>query len=338
MTPKLSICIPTFNRAQYLLECLNSVLPQAIKYQNVEVIITDNASEDNTRQIVAELMQNYSFLRYYRNENNLGYTGNQIKCIEYAAGQYMALLCDDDAYTKGTCEEIFKVIDNNVEYAFIALNYYSFLNKIEVTYKTNFAPDHDVLFNRAYDIMNYPSVGHFSGFILNTKIAKETLAKILQNQSFEKYERLRGIIGDIVIRGLLSSDLPAYFIGKRTLAARMPKTVDYDTLYHLCLDSYEYFINLYNNGLITKKDLEYRSALVLGRLPRAIISDGSKLSKKELHRVTEQLSAWFKGNRRFDRICLPLLKAVKYSIIRFLFRNFTRIFRYSKSLKYRLVS
>lgn len=321
MTTKLSICIPTYNREQYLFECLDSVLKQAINYSDIEVIVTDNASSDNTRQVVSEFMQNYSFLKYYRNEKNLGYTGNQIKCIEYATGQYMALLCDDDAYTNETLAEIFKVIVNSEEYAFLALNYYSFLENIDVAYKSDYAPDRDVVFERAYDIMNYPSVGHHSGFIINTKIAKETLAKILQNETFENREKKnRGIINDIVTRGLLSSKLPTYFIGKKTLAARIPKVVDYDTLYHQCLDYYEYYYLLYNDGLITQKDIEYRSGLVLNLLPRAIISDGPKLNKNELKFVTMQLSIWFSENRKFVRICLPLLNLSQYYIIKLLYR------------------
>lgn len=336
MKPKLSICIPTYNRAGYLSECLNSVLIQSAKYPNVEIIVIDNASTDNTRHVVAELMQNCSSLKYHRNEENLGYTGNQIKCIEYASGQYLALLCDDDAYTRCTLREVFQIIDNAVEYSFLALNYYSFLNNIAIPYKSNYAPDNDVVFRRAYDIMNHPSVGHFSGFILNARIAKETLEHIFQSQSIEKYERMRGIISDVVHRGLSSTKLPAYFIGKRLLATRIPKQVDYDMLYHQCLDYYEYFSSLYQEGLITKSDLHYRAELVLSRLPKAIVADGYKLSASELANVERTLFGWFSGNSKFDLICVPLLKLTKFRLIRLLFRELKHLYKSFRSMHIRL--
>ena len=100
--PKLSICIPTYNRVRYLKECLDSVLPQAkARKDEVEVIVIDNASPDDTQTVVQEFIATFDCLKYYRNEKNLGFAGNQVKCIEYAMGNYMPLLCDDDIYLDG---------------------------------------------------------------------------------------------------------------------------------------------------------------------------------------------------------------------------------------------
>jgi cellulose synthase/poly-beta-1,6-N-acetylglucosamine synthase-like glycosyltransferase len=96
MKPKLSICIPTYNRAAFLKECLDSVLPQVKTKDEVEVIVIDNASTDDTQAVVKKFIALCDCLKYYRNENNLGYAGNQVKCIEYTTGDYMAFLCDDD--------------------------------------------------------------------------------------------------------------------------------------------------------------------------------------------------------------------------------------------------
>lgn len=337
MKPKLSICIPTYNRSFFLKECLNSVLPQVRSKGEVEVIVIDNASPDDTQAVVKEFTASYDCLKYYRNEGNLGYAGNQVKCIEYTTGDYMAFLCDDDVYLDGQIDRILKVISER-EYAFVALNYYGFLKNKNKPYLSNFAPDKDVTFQRAYDILNYPSVGHFSGLVFNARLAKEILAKILARKSYEDFEKLRGIIGDVAIRSTLASNLPAYFIGYRGLANRMPKSVDYDNLYHLCLDYFEYYQGLYDEGLINKDDLDYRARLVIDKLPRAIVSNGSELSEGELAKVTEQLAAWFKGDSKFDRICLPLLRAIKYRFIKILFQFLTSIYRYSKSIRYRLAS
>lgn len=333
---KLSICIPTYNRSVFLNENLEYLTPQIKDREDVEVIVIDNASEDDTKFIVTKFMKSCPFLKYFRNQTNLGYAGNQVKCFEYSSGDYIAILCDDDAYIDGQVETILKVISNQ-EYAFVALNYYSFINDIKKPYKSNFAPEHDVVFTRAYDIMNYPSVGHFSGFIFNSKLAKETLTKILAKRSYEIYERNRGIINDIAVRSTLASELPAYFIGKRGLATRVPKTVDYDTLYHQCIDYYDYYYSLFIEGLITRNDLDYRGKLVLDRLPRAIVSNGPQLSSEELQRINNQLSQWFKGKKKFDVICLPLLYALKYKLIKQCYKIMTNLYRFTKVIRKKIL-
>lgn len=92
--PKISILIPTYNRAHYLPACLDSVLEQ--EYQNFEVVVSDNHSTDNTPAVMKKYLSD-SRVRYYRNEINLGVIENWKKLLyEYATGEYGKLLCDDD--------------------------------------------------------------------------------------------------------------------------------------------------------------------------------------------------------------------------------------------------
>jgi glycosyltransferase involved in cell wall biosynthesis len=331
MNPILSICIPTYNRAIFLKECLDSVLPQVINIETVEVIVIDNASADDTQAVVKGFMESYCFLKYYRNESNLGYAGNQVKCIEYASGAYMALLCDDDAYLDGEVNAILAVISNK-EYAMIALNYYGFLHNKNIPYKTNFVEEKNVIFSRAYDILMYPSVGHFSGLIINLRLAKETLANILAKRSYESFEKIRGVIVDICVCLTLASDLPAYFIGRRGVAARMPDIVDYNTLQHLCVDYYDMFYNYYVEGLITEVDLAHNAKLTLGRLPSGIVTGIEHLTNKELIIITDKLKRWFAGNPKFDYICFPLLWAGQFPIIKTVFKGISDLVRSAKRI------
>lgn len=332
---KLSICIPTYNRISLLRKCLEHLIPQVKDKDDVEVIISDNASSDGTDQMVKELKELYPNLRYFCNTENLGYAGNQVKCIEYASGDYMALLCDDDVYTDGQVEKILKVVSER-EYAFVALNYYSFLKKVNKPYKSNFASEKDVTFERAYDVLNYPSVGHFSGLIFNSRLAKDTLQRILAKRSYQSFEKGRGIIGDVAVRSTLASSLPAYYIGHRGLANRIPSKVDYDNLYHLCLDYYKQFLSLYDEGLINKNDLDYRAKLVIDKLPRAIISNGSSIDDSEIENITLQLSHWFKGNDKFDNLCMPLLHSLRYKPVKQIYKITVNSYRFVKSIWYRI--
>jgi len=91
-SPLVSICIPTYNRANMIGKAIESALSQT--YQNIEVIVVDNNSTDNTAEVVASFQDNR--LQYVRNERNLGLFGNCNRCIELAHGTYLHILHSDD--------------------------------------------------------------------------------------------------------------------------------------------------------------------------------------------------------------------------------------------------
>jgi abequosyltransferase len=97
-TPRLSICIPTFNRATLLKVAIDSVLAYASD-PGIEIIVGDNASTDATIRLLQEYQQLHPQLRYYRNEVNLGADRNLLKALEVARGDYCWILGSDDAIT-----------------------------------------------------------------------------------------------------------------------------------------------------------------------------------------------------------------------------------------------
>ena len=88
----VSVCIPTYNSARYLRECLESVLAQS--YTDFELVVSDDASTDNTLEIV----QSYTHphLRFHRFEQNMGLAFNLSYAAGLAQGKYVKLLCHDD--------------------------------------------------------------------------------------------------------------------------------------------------------------------------------------------------------------------------------------------------
>ena len=70
--PLLSICIPTYNRAEYLKNSIESIICQdEFKNKQVEIVIADNASTDNTESVARPYAQRYENIFYYRNEKNI---------------------------------------------------------------------------------------------------------------------------------------------------------------------------------------------------------------------------------------------------------------------------
>ncbi len=103
--PILSICIPTYNRADYLQEAMESVLCQVdgkSARDLIEIVVSDNASEDNTAAVVESLRGKTEIpIVYYRSDRNQGYDINILKVVELSRGRYCWLLGDDDRITPG---------------------------------------------------------------------------------------------------------------------------------------------------------------------------------------------------------------------------------------------
>ncbi len=103
--PLVSIGIPTYNRAdRFLQEALRSALEQT--YPNIEVIVSDNCSKDDTERVVQGFRS--PRLRYFRHETNIGANNNFNFCLEQARGEYFQLLQDDDTIDRdyiSTCLE-----------------------------------------------------------------------------------------------------------------------------------------------------------------------------------------------------------------------------------------
>lgn len=110
---KLSICIPTYNRAQFIGETLQSVISQA--GSNVEIVIVDGASTDKTTEVINGFKQKFSNLVYYCGQNNMGVDRDMAKTIELSRGEYCWMLSDDDLLKPGAIKKILKEIESGYE-------------------------------------------------------------------------------------------------------------------------------------------------------------------------------------------------------------------------------
>ena len=94
MDIKLSICIPTYNRADFLAATLESILPQVT--EDIEVVVSDNASTDHTAAVVQSFQERLPHLVYFRQPANQGRDRNYLQAVRSAQGEYCWLLGDDD--------------------------------------------------------------------------------------------------------------------------------------------------------------------------------------------------------------------------------------------------
>lgn len=99
--PILTYAVITYNRSRYLVKSLRSVLQQAGNDDIIEILVSDNASEDDTRNIVQDFQKKYKNLRYHRNEKNVGAEGNIHAAMRESKGEYVIVAGDDDYLVNG---------------------------------------------------------------------------------------------------------------------------------------------------------------------------------------------------------------------------------------------
>jgi len=110
---KLSVCIPTYNRAQFIGETIRSVLGQADN--SIEIVIVDGASTDNTADVVSGFEPEFNNLTYYRGERKMGVDRDMAKTIELSRGEYCWMLSDDDLLKPGAINRMLKEIESGYE-------------------------------------------------------------------------------------------------------------------------------------------------------------------------------------------------------------------------------
>jgi len=107
----------TYNRAGNLRKSLDNLLSQT--YENFELIINDDESSDHTPQVGRTYEEKDSRVRYVRNEENLGYAGNNNAAIERADGKYVGLVHDGDVYEPSLVERWVEALEAVPSAAFV---------------------------------------------------------------------------------------------------------------------------------------------------------------------------------------------------------------------------
>ncbi|MCD7890145.1 MAG: glycosyltransferase [Oscillospiraceae bacterium] len=211
--PLLTIAIPTYNGAKTIRNMLDIMLPQCT--DEVEVLVSDNGSTDDTPSIVGEYRIKYPFIKYHRNKENIGADGNFLECMRLAKGKYIFLLSDDDILVENSLQRILEFLESSPDMGLVYLSSTNFwvhydgieycINPIEITEK-NICTQDKKLF------MSYAK--HYWGFLSSFILNKSRFEQIINPEQFygtywlQSYihilcsagnETYLGIVGDICI-------------------------------------------------------------------------------------------------------------------------------------------
>ena len=125
MSKILTIAIPTHNRVKPLSKNISLLLPQIVQYSSdVNLLISDNCSDDGTCSYVESLLKQYAdFITYNRNTEDLGYLRNFGKGVELANSEYVYLLGDDDIVPPNFVSTIIHLLKENDSVGLLHFNY-----------------------------------------------------------------------------------------------------------------------------------------------------------------------------------------------------------------------
>lgn len=116
--PKVSIIITTYNRGNFICEAIDSATKQS--FDDFEIIIIDDASEDNTSEIVKKYIEGDKRIKYVKNTENIGKAKTYNKGLTLALGQYVAPLDSDDIWLdKDKLKKQVEFLEANPDYAML---------------------------------------------------------------------------------------------------------------------------------------------------------------------------------------------------------------------------
>lgn len=175
-SPLLTIAIPTWQRASFLALTLAqlhrevTLLSSGLSLDQIEIVVSDNGSTDNTLAVV-ESVQSLGFaLRYVRNAENMGSDANIAQCFNLAQGQYVMILGDDDLLVDGALSWLLQTLMRRT-WGVVCLRPYGFESDFRREYPG--AGGKEIEFSDAGDFL--AAIGSFMTLISSCVINKSLL-------------------------------------------------------------------------------------------------------------------------------------------------------------------
>jgi glycosyltransferase involved in cell wall biosynthesis len=110
---RLEIILITYNRAEFVKRTFEQFFFEGSPVADVDFIVQDNNSDDNTEEVVKEFAKLHSNIKYVKNKYNLGLSGTIARAMERAGKDYVWIIGDDDLYDFSNWKEVEDAINNN---------------------------------------------------------------------------------------------------------------------------------------------------------------------------------------------------------------------------------
>ena len=188
--PLFSILIAQYNNGHFFYDCYKSILEQS--YTNWEVIVVDDASTDNSLDVIRKLIENDSRFKLFLNEKNKGCGYTKQKCATLATGEICGFLDPDDTLETDALEKMVLAHFKHPEVSVVTSKYY--LVDINLQNKTICTHGEAIPANHSYLTYGKGALTHFATFKNNFyKKTKEIDAKFKRAVDQDLYFKLEEV-------------------------------------------------------------------------------------------------------------------------------------------------
>lgn len=194
----VSVCVPTYNGARYLRECLDSIVAQS--HYNIEIIIIDDCSSDNTIEIIQEYIDGDDRVKFYQNKKNKGLVGNWQECVKKSNGSWIKFLFQDDILLPNCIEVMLACASaSNCPFSVCRRNFMLESN-IEPRIRKFF--ENDVIkFEQLVPENRFIDAGEFSGLVagkISENFIGEPTTYLFKKEVIKKYGDFNADLGQMV--------------------------------------------------------------------------------------------------------------------------------------------
>jgi len=318
MSLKLSICVPTYNRAAWLRFNLPLWAEQVALFPDeCELVVSDNASPDDTAQAVEEARA-FGPIRYHRNAENIGGNPNFFKAAnELARGEFVWVVGDDDTPTEGIVERVLIVLRAHPELDFVSINYATWLPSGPPTHrmKASELPIHLEAVNPDVSDRYLPQLkdNMNNAMYRFTSIYSWVMRREMSAQAFEgslheaPFTTLRSVVSHSMYIADHCLDKPAFYLGRPGIITSAdvswPRFMPLYLL-HWQPELFDYFEARGASRAVMDKHRREALTLIPPTLARMLVERDLPL------RHLFSLSAYMKYNRRFKEFTPAMLRTL----------------------------
>jgi abequosyltransferase len=300
----LSICIPTYNRADLLFNNLNQIdkqLKNLPSHFSVEIIIQDNNSEDNTLLLANQFKQKDNRFKFFTNNYNIGAENNFALCIDRSIGEYIWVLSDDDF-----------ILDNKLNSILDLL----YTHKPDFVYMNNFwyAEDfnvNEIPNNNEFKFKNYINniaflikINYWITFVSSGIFKRSNLA---DSFDYKKYLGSNLIHVYWFLSSVLNSKLSIHIENVMIACKANNNSLNYNVFETFCINFRKMLKETFNYYKIEEKVLSsIDSKMLIDFLPNYVLNYRVNKNSFENYKVSKILHQQYKHKYEYWLIIFPL--------------------------------
>ena len=186
MSHEISVVIPVYNVEQYIRQCLDSIVNQTLGIENIEVIIVNDQTKDNSMDIINEYASKYPSFKIITNDVNKGLGESRNAGLENVTSDYVAFVDSDDFISDNTLKDsLLKIKESNADLLIYNIKTYTGNEFIEEESVHNQNFSENLLVD---NIVNYPKL-FFSTSACN-KIYHKSLFPLIKSSDLHSLNKL----------------------------------------------------------------------------------------------------------------------------------------------------